>query len=145
MGAFGRAGLNTKHLRVALLLLSVALYLISLTQMVLPGYPGWFILLVGWTTISFSVANFTWIANIFLFVAWMGIIESGRVFAVRFALGAVAVAGTFLACHTVVTGEDGGGHPIHYLPGYWLWLASMVCAYLGTLSVSLRDTPNESA
>jgi hypothetical protein len=124
----------------AFLWTSVGLYILSLTQMVLPGWPGWGILIMGWLSMFTNCpANWTWLANVFLLLAWRAMFTRARTPAVVLSVIAVAVAGAFLLCRNVVVGEDGSPRLIEsYHLGYWLWLASTVTAALGAFAIQTQ-------
>ena len=134
-----------KNQRVVFLLLSVGLYLLSLTQTALPGYLGWEVLLFGWLGIFQTIANTTWIANVTLLASWIANITSERVVAVSLSVITVVVAAVFLVCKNIIMGEDGTLRPIEgYFLGYWLWLASMITALVSALLKASPDKPNNA-
>lgn len=137
--------MKTKNQRLGFLLLSIGVYVLSLTQTVLTGWPGWGVLLFGWLgALSLVPANCTWLANVFLFYCWIGIAVSYRQFAMLFSVLAVVFASAFLFCSEVVTGEDGSPIPIEgYFPAYWLWLSSTMVAF--AVSLHIPDSPENSS
>lgn len=116
--------------------ISIGLYVLSLTQNAFcvdgncSGWPGYGILLFGALGLfTLNPANFAWIANPILFVAW-GCLWGGRgKAAVQFGIAAFLIAFLFLLMPSVVIGEDGMPRPRTGLRlGYFLWLASMGAA-----------------
>ncbi len=110
---------------------SIVLYLLALTQDVMPGWPGYGVLLIGWLTVGSSVANTTWLANSALFAAWLLMLTRERKMALLCAGGAVVTAGVFFLCRFVVVDEGGGARPIGaFRLAHWLWFASTLCTFM---------------
>ncbi len=81
------------------------------------------------------VGHTSWFANPLLGASWIASLFSRRVPALILALAALALAGSFLFETSVVTNEAGMSNPVTGLrEGYWLWLASMVFAFIAASS-----------
>ena len=72
------------------------------------------------------VGQSSWLANIFLWGAWLAR-KMPKPLPVVLSILALIVAGGFLLGHTVVVGSS-GKIPFKVGLGYWLWLSSMVLA-----------------
>lgn len=124
-----------------LLALSAVVYLVSLTcpeAFCVSGnctnWPGYGVLLLGWTMLGQTLANDTWFANLLLFVGWALILLGRRLPAVLPSAGALGLAATFLLAQDVVTNEAGIKFAITGVRlGYWLWLASMAVALVAAM------------
>jgi hypothetical protein len=130
---------TSRTARIALTL-SVILFAASLTEEafcvsgICSDWPGWSILLFG------ALGHASWFANPLLGASWIASLFSRRVPALILALAALVLAGSFLFETSVVTNEAGMANPVTGLrEGYWLWLASMVCAVIA--GVLARKVP----
>ena len=142
--------MRSRTLSRAFLLASVALYLVSLTLNAFCAVTGGTercddsrgvaVLALGWLeTIAIGeVGPFValpWYANPCLFAAWLFVFARGRKIAVAFAGLGTLLGLSFLLGHSVQISEGGGTSPITgYRAGYWVWLGSLVLAFLSALS-----------
>lgn len=132
------------------LAVSVCLFLASLTQdgFYLAGEnprawaPCIGLLLVGWIAVFAGV--FAWLANPALFVAWILLcFRSTRYASLVMATISAAFALSFLAHQEILANENGGTSKITgYGLGYWLWLASIFAAIVGSLVAVIRAVTN---
>jgi hypothetical protein len=146
--------------RLGPLILSVALYLLCLPfdTFCVSGqcsrWPGWGVLLFGPLGLLVSVTNWTWLANPFLFGAWLGLAIGGKlpsvtsgVAALALSLTALVIAVSFLFQRQIMTNEGGILFPITgYRIGYWIWLSSIaVCCFgcMATLEFSVGQKREE--
>ncbi|WP_425066908.1 hypothetical protein [Reyranella sp.] len=116
--------------RVALVL-SVVLFAASLRQDafcvsgICSDWQGWNILLFG------ALGHTSWFANPLLLASWIAALFARRLPALVLSLAALGLAASFMFETSVITNEAGMANPITGLrEGYWLWLASMVCAVI---------------
>ncbi len=131
--------MSAVKIRLYLLVLSLILYGISLTQngfATMPSSgksPGLGIVVFGALGLGSSeMANKVWLASPLLWLSWAGLLEPTGFFTICSGLAAFAVAGSFLFCSRVSVSEAGGaGYLIKsYDLGYWLWLISILCSFL---------------
>ena len=132
------------------LLISVALFLISLSQpaMLLDGSPTgdrWeclVLLCMGWIGVFGGV--FAWLANPALAIAWIFLLLRKNRHAAVSLIISLGFALTFLFEKHWERDTSGTntanitGHGI----GYWLWIASIVVALTGALFAMKTDDPN---
>ena len=123
--------------------LSYVLFLSSLVAVAYPtqyaGYHGYvrgYQVLVGglFGLVWFSV-NWPWLGNLALFAAWVSLAKRANITAAIFGTAAlVAASRVYWVPKFMYDYESGLADKIEYFgPGYWLWLASMVCALLAAL------------
>lgn len=125
------------------LLLSIALYLAC---MPLVGFcvngtscsSGLNTLLFGGLGVLYwELSNLIWLANPLLLIAWACLFASKRRSAIFWASLALVVGASFLMVKTVAIDESGVPRPITADGvGYWLWLASIACACLGSVFIA---------
>lgn len=133
------------RIETKVLLLSILLYVLSLTQ---PGFSdgggaegnSFMLPIVGWLgLLAGSAACIAWLANPLLLISWITLKKHPKT-AMLFSLMATLFALSFLFFDTVKTDEGGADHLIEaYYLGYWLWLASCVCCFGGMLVIYLRN------
>jgi hypothetical protein len=130
--------------RTGLLLLSVALFLLSLSQTAFcldptgrQGHPahecyyGWVPLVWGIFALHTSWANLTWLANPAVILAWLIVLARRRIASVVLGVIAVAAAAAFPFASDVSVYTASALQPASLLSvelGYWLWLASTAAA-----------------
>jgi hypothetical protein len=125
--------------RNAILLFSIGLFVISLTQPCYCtetscGYSA-FVLITGALGFILSGAALVWLANPFLLVSWFYIRRAPKL-SLRFSLIAFSIALSFLFFKQVMLNEAGDyGKIINYQLGYWLWLSSSFIMLLGNLAL----------
>jgi hypothetical protein len=117
--------------------ISVASGLLFISSLTQPAYysnsrsgvRGVIPLLLGWLGgLSFFAAR-AWLANPFLFAAWILIALKSARLSLACGLMALLIASTFLAAREIPMDESGSSRPITGIGlGYWLWLASMAAA-----------------
>jgi hypothetical protein len=127
--------------------MSLLAYAVSLFLQAIRGWPGWSAVLLGWLTLlSFCPANFTWLANPLVLIAWGLIFRGDRRWAIIFSIFAVGLAASFLLCDRVINNEGGAPEPIgERLSGYWLWLCSMILAAISSFTLNRKSKPNQSS
>jgi hypothetical protein len=118
--------------------ISMLLYAVALVSEVLPGWPGWAVLVSGWRESLMPRADprvaFGWLANPLVWAAWALAFRSAYGMAAVLAalatlLGVAVHFGTRVAV-------SAGAAPLpmpHLGPGYWLWLAALAAALLAAL------------
>lgn len=117
------------------LIISIALYLIALTQKCYctdNGHCGDTIavVLTGWLGLMMGGAMITWLANPLIWGSWL-FSTNGKV-SLALSLLALVFSLSFLLFTEIVS--DGSGHPraiIGYRSGYWLWVFSILICFLG--------------
>ena len=126
------------------------MFLISLSQpaMHLDGsttdQPGECLLLlcIGWIGVFGYV--YAWLANPFLLAAWISMIKRCNGRAAVFSIVSLGFALSFLWVRRWDRDES-GSHPAtitgHGL-GYWLWIASISTALLGSILATVLDQPD---
>ncbi|MCX6180409.1 MAG: hypothetical protein NT150_00585 [Bacteroidetes bacterium] len=127
--------LSKKHIIQIFLALSVGLYITSLTQNTFSkDSSGLGCLLVGWMGLIIPCwANWTWLANPLLFLAWIGFFVD-RITSLSTSIAAFLISLSFLLCTKIADNEGGipSNIPGYYL-GYWLWLCSSFVLVVGNL------------
>ena len=123
------------HLRKAMLILSIALFVASLflvpiqTTANKEAVIGLFLFLWGWLGPLDGV--FAWYANPLLFLAWFSFSDGRTTSAVQKGICSALLASTYLL-HKSILLDEGGGRAmiVSYNLGYWLWLASPIVLLL---------------
>ena len=84
-----------------------------------------------------------WFANPCLLIAWISILDSRRRVATAVAGVAAVLGSSFLAGRSIQISEGGPTpDPIRsYGAGYWLWLGSLVLAFLSAVLIRTAGTP----
>ena len=137
-----------KKLKKAILLSSVILFLLSLTQKCYCTTSqcgdSIMVFLLGWAAVL-SGAGFSWIANPLLFAAWFTLGKNLKV-SMFLSVFAALISLSFLLFDSVLDNEAGQQKQIvSYKSGYWLWIASSLCMLIGTFTLMLRhNTRNAS-
>jgi len=99
------------------------------------SWNGFGILLVG----IFS-GSIYWYANLLLFAAWGYIKLKMKIPACIASSAAVILSFSFLFAVDVIVDEGGGKQVINgYLTGYWLWLLSMIFAFISAVLMRKND------
>jgi hypothetical protein len=98
------------------------------------GQP-WIILLVGWGGIFGSVTNALWLCNLFMLLTWMNIFKNQKNKSLIFgSLSLLSVIFLFYSSH--IHDASGMMREVTRIElGYYLWLASAVAAFIGSLFV----------
>ena len=124
--ASSRSLINRGITSNALFVASLVSYVAALSTHAIGGVGGvcglW-ALIIG--PLGLLVGEFSWLANIFLWGAWLAR-KKPKTLPVALAILALIVAGTFLLGHLVIPGRSNQNYIVG--PGYWLWLASMALA-----------------
>src|SRR5215467_8175517 len=99
------------------------------------------ILAFGWLGVFYGHStNLTWLANPLLFNAWALILLRKRRAAIIGSIAAFVGGFLFLVFSNmdgVEVDEGGGDYPVTgYGVGYWLWLVSMICAFIASLRLN---------
>lgn len=100
---------------------------------------SWHLFLFGWITAVTSISNATWIANVFLVFSWICIRDNNLKYAIIFSVFSIFI---MLVFYFQYPRENSiGGVPTRITSietGYYLWLASAVAAFIGSLFVPKR-------
>ena len=132
-----------KIVKVAFLI-SIGLFIIALTQCAYcttsicrPGYDAF----ICGALLGFLMGGgaITWLANPFLFIAWISAKKNPTLSLVA-SLAAALIALSFLFFHGVA--DDEAGHInsiISYKLGYWLWLSSAAIILTGNVITFLQS------
>ncbi len=102
------------------------------------------VFILGWAAVFSGGAGLTWLANPLLFASWFFL---KRKLEISMFLGSMAFLVTllFMLFGSVVDNEGGTSHPIiSYKPGYWLWVTSSACMWLGTFTLKLGKNTREA-
>ncbi len=134
--------MNKKHLKLLILVLSLSLFIASLTQKCYCTSnscgDSLAALLVGIFGVFTGGAGLTWLANPLLFAAWIFWKEDLR-FSLWASTVATAVSLSFLSFDTIMVDEAGHySKIISYQAGYWLWVSSSMTMLLGNLFIRLK-------
>jgi len=110
------------------LLLSIALFLLSLTQncyCTASGEcdSGFSLPFFGWAGMYFGGTMFIWLANPVLFLAWQTIRRPNHASLILSMLAAFAAL-SFLFFKSIFEIDAEISAITHFMAGYWLWLAS---------------------
>ena len=136
------------HLKYILLIISISLFLISLTQYAFYigtncntkniGTPveSSYALFCGWLSIGMEDgASISWIANPILFLSWITFALSKRISFIFSSL-ATLFAISFLFFKNVITNEAGIPMEVsHYGIGYFFWLSSCIVIMIGSVKL----------
>ncbi len=140
---------NSTWVRVVLVLISVALFLIACLSpaLVFTGVngqevmPGFWILAIGWLGPSFG--QFAWFANPVLFLSMLALLFRKRVAAFVLALVSLAIAAnTWLLFSQPIPADEGGVNQLtlqHLHFGFYFWIASMLVVGFAALLLRLMD------
>jgi hypothetical protein len=123
--------------------LSYVLFLSSLVAVAFPTqyagyysyYRGYEVLLYGLFGVLWFSVNWPWLGNLALFAAWVSLAKRANITAAVFSTAALITASRVFAVPQFASDyKSGMADKIEYFGlGYWLWLASMVCALLAAL------------
>ena len=117
---------------------SVLAFLASMFLSVLPGWPGFGVLLMGWMEIPAVVevgpfVAFSWLANPLLALVWvLFYLKLYRIASVIGALAFVFGLGCLLGSK-VVANEAGIVGSLELGPGYFAWVISIATAFIGAV------------
>ncbi|WP_143305085.1 hypothetical protein [Chitinophaga vietnamensis] len=122
----------TRRFRRIVVILSIALFLLSLFQpsFYTNGAAAWGLspFLTGWLGVFVCGAGISWLANPALLAAWIIFFRKKTAGLICGGLAAIFAA-SFLLFPTIMVDEAGNMRPIEgYGAGYWLWLGS--CAVM---------------
>jgi hypothetical protein len=124
---------NLKHTKIIGLTISILVFILSLTQPAYyidrENYNGWsdsfFLLIFGWLGVFYGGAAIAWLANPFIFSAWVLLFTKPKI-ALILSVIAVLFAWSFLMFDTIVSSEAPSYSKItEYKSGYWLWVCSI--------------------
>jgi hypothetical protein len=105
---------------------------------------GGLVFLHGWK--GPIVGQFAWFANLFLFGSWMSAGFRWRPGAVLFAAGALLIAAqSFALFGEAIPADEGGFNKLtltRLMPGFYVWIASIVIALAGGFFVRGRNKNN---
>lgn len=125
-----------------LLIFSLLLYLISLTQDTysvnneyVPGNsPGFLLVLTGWLGVFFGGADLCWLANPFIVFSWIFAFSKKEKLSFVFSTLAVIASCSFFLFDEILANEAGQYGKITNLHiGYYLWTASCIAMFIGNL------------
>jgi len=132
-----------KIIKLLTLIISISLFLISLTQKCFCTDNGCgdtiAVLFSGGLGFFLSMAGFTWVASPALFISWAALKNKPDTSPIFSAI-ATALSGSFRFFHTIVADESGGLTKITaYKCGYWLWLSSCIAMLTGSVIVYVLE------
>jgi hypothetical protein len=111
------------------------------------GELGIEIVAIGWLGLRFinpsNPVPAAWLANPFLLVSWIIIVWQRPTIIARILSGAALLAGALLLfADTIVPSIEGSGddHVTGYPLGYWLWVTSMLCAFIAAMLTREKGT-----
>lgn len=131
-----------KKLKKYILLISITLFVLSLTQKcyctTTQCGDSIMVFLLGWAAAFSGGAGIAWIANPLLFASWF-LLKKNLKTAMFLAVFAALLSLSFLLFDGIVDNEGGQPHQIiSYKAGYWLWTGSSICMLVGTFVLMLR-------
>jgi Na+/proline symporter len=104
------------------------------------GNRGIGIVAIGWLGLwginASNPVNAAWLANPLLFVSWILLFWKRATIIARIVSGAALLAGALLLFADTIgpfNEGSGGNHITGYPLGYWLWLTSMLCAFIAAI------------
>ncbi len=134
--------MNDQRIMKVVLTTSMLCFALSLTQKcyctTTSCSDSFMVFILGWAAVFSGGAGITWLANPLLFASWFFL---KRKLEVSMFLGSFAFLVTlfFLMFGSVVDNEGGTTHQVvSYKPGYWLWVTSSACMWLGTSILKFR-------
>jgi ABC-type enterochelin transport system permease subunit len=128
--------------RNILLVLSIGLYIASLTQ---PAYctnaecaDSAAVAFAGSLGFFLSMAGATWLANPLLVASWI-VVHKNPLGSLITSLLATALSLSFLCFNTIVDNESGTPSNIAGVKaGYWLWVTSIAVMFIGNAAIYYR-------
>ena len=91
------------------------------------------VFLLGWFGMLMDITAISWLANLFLFIAWV-LLTKNKNYAWIFGLLATVLSLSLLCTDSVIDNEGGTCNSITKIGlGYWLWTASCLTAFIGGL------------
>lgn len=144
--------ININIVKKPFLIISILLYLISLTQDAFYvdniNHDAWsnslVLLLVGWIgAIMGGYAALTWFANPLIFFSWLFFLKNVRV-SFCLSLCSFILSISFLFFDNVITSEAPTFSKItSYEIGYWIWLLSILLIFLGSSIILILENKNK--
>lgn len=125
---------------------SICVYVVSLTQRCYCTTDSCgdsiMALLVGPLGLIFGGANFSWLANPFLFSAWFSF-KNKPLRTIVVSSISVAFMASFLVFKRIISDEAGNySEIVSYRSGYWLWLLSGMIMLVGNILVIPKSKLN---
>lgn len=138
-----------KKLKKIFLIISVALFIFSLTQKcyctTTQCGDSIMVFLLGWSALISGGAGIAWLANPLLILAWI-MLNKNLKFAMVLSVFAMLLSLSFLLFDSIVDNEGGGAHQItSYKAGYWLWVASNITMLIATFTLMLKYNTRKAA
>ena len=133
---------NSSKIKTILLILSILLFIISLTQKTYcvdnncgEYGSGILCLALGWLGIGFGGAFISWLANPFLIISWIIPYKNQRLKIIFCSISTIFSL-SFLFFEEVMKDEAGNyGKITGYELGYWLWTLSSLIFFLGNIYI----------
>ena len=130
---------NKKKLKNSILLISISVFIFSLTQKCFCTASNCgdsiVVLLFGFLGITTGGAAITWIANPALLISWIFIKKDLKKSLIA-SIVASTFAVSFLFFESVISDEAGHySKIINYKIGYWLWLSSCLIMLIGNIII----------
>ncbi len=129
----------------SILIISILIFAVSLTQKTycldgLCGYRGISDLLIGWLGVWYGkIGSTAWLANPFLLTAWIFLMRKPKL-ALLFSILSFGFAFHFYFQDSMIKNEAGHiGKITAYKTGYWLWLASIIMIFIGSVIGVLKS------
>lgn len=134
--------LPDEKIRKTALIASIALFALSLTQKCYcttsTCSDSIMVFLLGWAALLSGAEGIVWLANPFLFFAWILLKKNIRV-SMFLSLLAFTLSLSFLMFGTVLDNEAGHHNAIvSHKAGYWLWNGSTLVMLLGSFVLMYR-------
>lgn len=140
--------MDDKRIMKTVLIASMLCFALSLTQKcyctTTNCSDSFMVFILGWAAVFSGGAGLTWLANPLLFASWFFL---KRKLETSMFMGSLAFLVTllFMMFGSVVDNESSISHQvISYKPGYWLWVTSSACMWLGTSVLKLRKNTREA-
>ncbi|WP_407534988.1 hypothetical protein [Elizabethkingia miricola] len=118
------------------LIISIALFIASLTQTAVNMGSDYMLsiacLLLGWAEVF--EGGIAWLANPLLFISWFLLLIKQPKISLPLSLITFFLSLSYLSVSTITVNEGGGKAAItSYSLGYYLWLASSISLFIGSL------------
>jgi hypothetical protein len=100
---------------------------------------GW--LGLFWGLVASNPGNATWLANPLLLLSWILLFRGRAMMIARASSGAAVFVGALLLLADTIgpfNEENGITHITGYPLGYWLWLTSMLCAFIAAMLTTVE-------